>query len=239
MITPTNQKQERKGGRPFKRRKKGNGSKKGNGDKAMQVYFLQAKLLEAIRQNNLESVQSTLRKYEEGGEDCGLDRFPTLLHTTASLSDRPKILHYLIDKGAEVDAFHDGLTPLMVAVQSKKYENVRVLLETKSRSQYMYQKKVTATLMKLNSSVFPVGVASVISEMICPIGASVELRDPHHDLTPLDMANWSFGGQTELAIRDLLLSQMTDVWPDYLQKGGQPAPFQIHWGDREVVEDEY
>jgi len=224
MYTPTNKKHRGEASRTFKRRK----------------TDLKGKLTLAIWRNNFQSIQSELESWDWNSGDCDLDRFPSLINLTASLNNRSNILRYLIEKGAKVDEFYNGATPLMVAVSEKIYENVRVLLNTKSCAQFKYQNKVKETLTKLNASVFPEGVASVLAEMICPIGANVDLRDRRECLTPLEMTyRWDFGGPTEHGIRDLLLSQMENVWPDYLQKRGKSAPFTIHWGDREVPEDDY
>jgi len=230
MLTPTNEKQREETGRTSKRRRTSK-----DGEEQLKV-----KLSVAIKWNDLLCVQSELESWDNTSRDSDLARFPALLNMTASLQDRSQILSYFIARGAKVDGFHNGLTPLMVAVRNRIYENVRVLLHTKSCAQFKYQNEVKETLTKLNSRVFPEGVASVLSEMICPIGANVELRDYERNLTALEMTyNWDYDGPRELGIRDLLLSQMPDVWPDYLQKGGQPAPFRIHWGDREVAEEDY
>jgi len=230
MYTPTNKKHRGEASGTFKRRR----TTKGGED-------LKGKLTVAIWRNNLQSIQSELESWDRISGDSDLERFPSLITMAASLDNRSKILRYLIEKGAKVDEFYNGVTPLMVAVTGKIYENVRVLLNTKTHAQFKYQNKVEETLTKLNARVFPEGVACVIAEMICPIGANVDLRDRIESLTPLEMTyKWDFGGPNEHCIRDLLLSQVENVWPDYLQKSGQSAPFTTHWGDRQVLsEDEY
>jgi len=207
----------RKVGKPRKRRK----------------ICLESSAAVAIVHRDLETLMTVIQKVTAVCGDKLDDWLRRLLHDAAILSGCEKILCYLIEIGADVDWYMNGVTPLMVAVSNKKLENIRMLLNTKSRSQFKFENQVKLMLKTINSRVFPNGIARLISEMICPIGANVELRSTEQDLSALDMTNrWGIGGKLEQAIRDELLSKMTDVWPVSFQHG-QSSPIKIHWGDKE------
>jgi len=222
MVSQYHRTRRRKVGKPRKRRKI-----------SLWSAAIWSSATAAIHQHDLETLQNVIQRATAVCGDKIVDWCRLLLNYAARLSGCEKILCYLIEMGVDVDCYVNGVTPLMVAVSNKNLENTRILLNTKSPSQLKFENQVRVILKSVNSRVFPNGIASLISEMICPIGANVELRSTEQDLSALDMTNrWGIGGKIELAIRNELLSKMTDVSPVFLQQG-RSAPLKIHWSDKE------
>ncbi|KAF4452347.1 1-alkyl-2-acetylglycerophosphocholine esterase [Fusarium austroafricanum] len=80
----------------------------------------------------LDAVKMICEKYPSAINQEPGSKERSILHWASFLS-KPEVISYLIKKGAYIDAKdHNGMTPLMLAVQSKDAERIRILINMKA-----------------------------------------------------------------------------------------------------------
>ncbi|MDQ2842016.1 MAG: ankyrin repeat domain-containing protein [Acidobacteriota bacterium] len=152
-------------------------------------------LSSAIRSGQLERVKHLLAS---GGDVNERDEAGSTPLIVAVLSDRPEVLRYLIDQGADVNArqLETDSTALLYAVLAPRIEMVRTLLSKGADPNLSYSQSRTALHLAANPAVVDLLIAGQ---------ADIEALD-ESGLSPLDEA--VLHGRTEIA--SLLLRAHAD-----------------------------
>jgi len=111
----------------------------------------------------LNALKAACEAFPKSIETRGAHGIPLLSHAIYGEAQAKDVLHYLLDKGADVNARHgNGFTPLMAAVQNKQPETVRLLLSKGADPKL--KAKAGQTALSLSAKANHAEIVSVLKE---------------------------------------------------------------------------